>query len=291
MIIQDILKLKQKTLKQILVKELKRYGYQPIAPKGYVYAAGKIPVLLTAHMDTVHYQPVKVICSSPDNTVLMSPQGIGGDDRAGVYMILQLIKEKRCHVLFCEDEETGAYGAEAFATSNIKPKVNYIVGLDRRGRNDAVYYNCDNSDFTKFVSSFDFTTATGSFSDISVIAPKLGIAAVNISAGYFNEHTKHEYIDMTVVNINIKRIKSMVSARTPFYPYMAAKHNLDTWDYICKTYDKPIHSGTLYHYKYDNLYDDKPLIDDVACERAYYDGYTEGYTDGQAGKEPVVIDI
>ena len=55
---------------------------------------------------------------------MMSPQGIGGDDRAGVYMILRLIQDLHCHVLFCEAEETGGHGAKAFVQSGIVPKVN-----------------------------------------------------------------------------------------------------------------------------------------------------------------------
>jgi putative aminopeptidase FrvX len=68
----------------------------------------------------------------------MSPYGIGGDDRAGVYMIMQILKAARCHVLFCEDEETGGNGAREFTKSSIHPEIHYIVELDRRDTNDAV---------------------------------------------------------------------------------------------------------------------------------------------------------
>ena len=37
-----------------------------------------------------------------------------------------------------------------------------------------------------------FKTAWGSVSDISTIAPALGVAAVNLSSGYFDEHTTRE---------------------------------------------------------------------------------------------------
>ena len=94
--------------------------------------------------------------SSDDGRYLMSPQGIGGDDRCGVYMILQIINEVRCHVLFCEDEETGGNGARAFAGSGIQMDVNYIVEMDRRGNNDAVFYDCSNPEFTEFVCAFGF---------------------------------------------------------------------------------------------------------------------------------------
>lgn len=78
-------------------------------------------------MDTVHRQPVEQICYSADGAVTMSPQGIGGDDRCGVWMILQILRTAKCHVLFCEDEEVGCVGAKKFTRGSLRPQVNYIV--------------------------------------------------------------------------------------------------------------------------------------------------------------------
>ena len=182
--LESIVRLTQKELKQQVKLELEEMGYKPISKKGFLYAEGEHPVLLVAHLDTVHKTPVQSICYSTDGRVMMSPEGIGGDDRCGVYMILEIIKSARCHVLFCEDEEIGCQGARAFANSKIRPQVNYIVEMDRRGSNDAVFYRCANPDFTDFVCGFGFDHALGSFSDICAVAPRLGVAAVNISAGY-----------------------------------------------------------------------------------------------------------
>ena len=127
--------------------ELKSRGCPVTDKPGYLYAEGTIPVLLAAHMDTVHRQPVEQICYSADGAVAMSPQGIGGDDRCGVWMILQILCTAKCHVLFCEDEEVGCVGAKKFTRGSLRPQVNYIVELDRRGSNDAVFYRCDNPEF------------------------------------------------------------------------------------------------------------------------------------------------
>lgn len=158
------------------MEELAALGYEDIKNlQGFVYAAGNLPVLLVAHLDTVHQHQVETICYSRDGRIMMSPEGIGGDDRAGVYMILRIIRAHRCHVLFCEDEEIGGKGAREFANSRIRPDINYIVEMDRRGTNDAVFYNCDNPESTDFVCGFGFEEAHGSFSDISVIAPVLAL--------------------------------------------------------------------------------------------------------------------
>lgn len=215
----DILRMRQKELKHYLAGYLKRVDYNVVNRKGFLYAEGEVPVLLVAHLDTVHNEKPEIICRSADGRYMMSPQGIGGDDRCGVYMILQIINEARCHVLFCEDEEIGGQGAREFAKSDIKADVNFIVEMDRRGNNDAVFYGCNNPEFTEFVCSFGFCEAIGSFSDISVVAPHLETAAVNISAGYYNEHRLHEMIDTFAMQDNIERIIRMARIETKKYPY------------------------------------------------------------------------
>lgn len=228
--IECILRKSQKSLKQSLAEELAALGYVDVQSlQGFVYAAGELPVLLVAHLDTVHQCQVETICYSCDGQIMMSPEGIGGDDRAGVYMILQIIQEHRCHVLFCEDEEIGGKGAREFANSRTRPEINYIVEMDRRGANDAVFYSCDNPEFTDFVCGFGFEKALGSFSDISVIAPRLGIAAVNISAGYYNEHRRHESIDLAAVEHNIARVSEMIRTPTPPFEYIERCHYVSNW--------------------------------------------------------------
>ena len=121
---ETILRLPQMELKKRLKAELKSRGYHITDKPGYLYAGGTIPVLLVAHMDTVHRQPVEHICYSADGAVAMSPQGIGGDDRCGVWMILQILRTAKCHVLFCEDEEVGCVGAKKFTRGSLRPQVN-----------------------------------------------------------------------------------------------------------------------------------------------------------------------
>lgn len=221
--LKDIIQMRQSALKDYLENQLLDLGYEPVNHDGFLYAKGEIPALLVAHLDTVHREKADIICFSEDMRFVMSPQGIGGDDRCGVFMIMQIIRELKCHVLFCEDEETGGQGARKFTKSKYSPEVNFIVEMDRRGNNDAVFYGCNNPDFTEFVLSFGFEENIGTFSDISVIAPHLKTAAVNISAGYYNEHRQHEFIDMAAVENNIRRISQMVSTNTEHFKYTKGK--------------------------------------------------------------------
>lgn len=233
---EKIVRKNQKELKSYLDRELRRRGYRPVDQKGFLYAEGSVPVLLVAHMDTVHKVTAQNICWDNNFNVVMSPEGIGGDDRCGIYMILSIIKDLNCHVLFCEDEEVGGVGASHFVDSGIAPDVNYIIELDRRGHNDAVFYDCENPEFTEFICSYGFSEEYGSFSDISFVAPALGIAAVNISSGYYNAHSTHEYVKCDEMERNIEIITSMISeAHDTRYEYIEAQKHFRYNDW-CRYY-------------------------------------------------------
>ena len=178
----------------------------------FVYAPGKLPVLLVAHMDTVHkYSPT--ICKSEDGAIWMAPEGIGGDDRAGIWIILNALEKFDCHVLFTQGEEVGGIGASAFRKSGHYPKVNFLIQVDRRGFEDAVFYDCGNEDFISFVCDTTlYKESIGSFSDISILAPWLDRAAVNLSAGYYNEHTKYEYVDLRDMDDTLQAVCSLLES-------------------------------------------------------------------------------
>ena len=91
--LENIFRQTQRELKRSLKNELKSKGYKPTNKDGFLFCQGEYPVLLVAHLDTVHREPVKDICYNKDGNIIMSPQGIGGDDRAGVYMVLEIIKK------------------------------------------------------------------------------------------------------------------------------------------------------------------------------------------------------
>jgi hypothetical protein len=221
MLLEQIIKSSQEELKDFLALELQKSGYAPQCLPGFLYATGKIPVMLVAHLDKKLEERVRTINYSDDGNILTSPQGIGGDDRAGVYMILQIIKELPCYVLFCEDVEKHGVGAILFSDSGIMPDVNYIIELDRRGSDDAVYYECYNPYFVEFFSNFGFIETEGNFTDIAIVAPTLGIAAVNLSTGFYDEHQVYERIDLSVVNNNINRVKEIIKTKTERFDYLA----------------------------------------------------------------------
>lgn len=202
----------------------------------FILVRGVSPVLLVAHLDTVHDKAVETICASEDGNILMSPQGIGGDDRCGVYALASVYEAApiKPWLLFTCDEEIGGLGADKFCLAHERGKLpdeldalKFIVEIDRRGANDAVFYDCDNPAFSAYVTGNGFETAYGSFSDISYIAPELSTAAVNLSSGYYYPHTLHEYINRSELEHTIDRVAEMVHDATrsefPAFVYVPAQ--------------------------------------------------------------------
>lgn len=215
----NICKMTQPQLKTYVQNELLKTHPIVISDDGFVFAEGKFPVLLVAHLDTVHKEPPKKIIYTNDGDTISSPQGIGGDDRCGVYMIFEVLKKFNCSVLFCEDEEIGMVGAEKFINTKLAEQYisafNYIIEFDRKGKYDAVFYDCDNPEFEEFITKDFFSTRYGSFSDISTVAPFLGCAAVNLSCGYYQAHTTDEYVVFSEMETSIAEACEILAKTTP----------------------------------------------------------------------------
>ncbi len=225
-----ILKLEEEELKKELYNHLLNIGMSVVSRENFLYAPGKIPVLLVAHMDTVFDYPPKRLCYDKEKKIIFSTEGgIGADDRCGIYAILEILKKLRPYVLFTSGEEIGGIGADDAAFELEKPNVKYMIEIDRHGSNDCVFYNCGNEKFINYVESFGFETQDGIFSDISILGPEWDIAAVNLSSGYYHEHTEREYIKFLELQYNIERIKKMLKRAkwTRYYDFQSIYENME----------------------------------------------------------------
>lgn len=224
--------LSQTALKKTLSKYLHAKYKKVIETKDYLCAEGTIPVALVAHMDTVFNLPAKDVYYDRVKNVIWSPDGLGADDRAGVFSILQIIKRGlRPHIIFTTDEEKGALGASVLGKAECPFKeLNYIIQLDRRGSNDCVFYDCDNKAFTEYVEEFGFVEAIGSFSDISMICPAWKIAGVNLSVGYKDEHSISEVLHVGHMLDTIDKVVKMLSEKDiPKFEYIPLAGGYGNW--------------------------------------------------------------
>lgn len=218
----------QPYVKKLMGHFLRNYYTDVVETKQYIYATGDIPIALVAHMDTVFEKDLpgtREVFYDRKKGVMFCPQGGGFDDKAGVYAIIQIVKSGlRPHIILTTDEETGCIGGSALADKACPfPDLKYIIQLDRRHADDCVFYDCDNESFVKYVESFGFVEAFGSFTDISVLCPAWKIAGVNLSIGYENEHTKYEILYVYAMQNTIEKVKNMLRqdmALVPQFEYI-----------------------------------------------------------------------
>jgi len=183
----------------------------------YIYFKGSIPLLLQAHIDTVKI-PTTPIDLEITNKIITNKLGIlGTDDRAGVYALLEiykkLVREGKAlpSFLFTDGEESGGTGMEAFAIVNPDIYVNLIIAIDRQGVGEYVTYNHLPTEVRKYVESFGFRNERGVFSDCMILTEETQIPSVNVSAGYYHQHSSREKLHIDELYLTIYRILRMIN--------------------------------------------------------------------------------
>lgn len=148
-----------KILNELLIHKYKYDKNKIIYTKNFLIAEGEIPVALVAHLDTVFtYLPEEIYYDNKAK-VMWSPQGLGADDRAGVYSIIEILElGYRPHIIFTTEEESGCLGAQIMLSKipDSPFELKYIIQLDRQGENDSVFYDCNNPEFEQYINSFGF---------------------------------------------------------------------------------------------------------------------------------------
>ena len=193
-LMRKILTLRQDKLKKLLKNYLDKHYDNVVYTSSYIYAEGG------------------------------SPEGLGADDRAGIFSILYIILNTnlRPSIIFTTDEEAGGIGAKKLVSQIHKPisPIKFMIELDRRGSKDCVFYDGDNRDFVKYIEEFGFDEAYGSFSDISIISPQWKILGVNLSVGYYEEHSQQEHLKVGEMFKTIDKVKRILSSkRFPTFEY------------------------------------------------------------------------
>ena len=187
-----------------------------ISTPAYIVAVGDIPVGLVAHADTVFTTPPTSdsFFYDREKNVCWSFDGAGADDRAGIYSIIYLLKTTnlRPHIIITTGEEKGCVGAGKLVGTirDFPGDLDFLIQLDRRGQNDSVFYDLLNDDFEDFINKFGFHTEWGTFTDITVLAPAWGVAAVNLSIGYIGEHRETEHLYVGWMYDTIDKVKDIL---------------------------------------------------------------------------------
>ena len=201
--------------------------------KEYAYWNRKSPIIVQSHIDIVEGRGGKwdkterkmVTKDSPreilrSRNVITSKSGIlGGDDRAGIMAILQInaicktSKIPLPNILLTNGEESGGRGMKEFlkiVEREMFAEVRLILGLDRRGVGEYVYYIKPDDEVKHYIESFGFVKDLGSYSDSKDLSRAFDIPSVNLSVGYYDNHSSLETVHIDEVLLTAKRVCGML---------------------------------------------------------------------------------
>ena len=192
-------------------KEQAYYSEQGKFMFGYI-KVGESKTMFTTHLDTVeNYRSgvTKSIYLDPvTNHLFANNQVLGADDGAGVALLCHMITSQVAgHYFFFAGEEVGGIGSSYLAKNfeRLFPtlELDRAIAFDRKGTSDVVVEQfcgkCCSEVFALELCNklgTDYLPAIGSFTDTANFVDFIP-ECTNVSVGYYNEHSKDEYLDLT----------------------------------------------------------------------------------------------
>lgn len=221
--LKSILLFKTEDLKEYIKLSMESLGYNGIVTEDFLFFYnGNLDdtICYVAHIDTVDdfyeygaeeklFEILETVIGG--KTILFSSAifdsfnstVLGGDDRCGVFILLEAARELsnkgNIAFLFTDGEESGGIGAYEFLNyvemNNLVERFKCFIEFDRKGSSDYIAYNYYGGfkEFYKIFEDYGFIKRTGSFSDVSIL-DRIGAPTVNLSCGYYNQHTNREYV-------------------------------------------------------------------------------------------------
>jgi len=151
---------------------------------------------------------------------------LGGDDRAGLYIALELItymeetKDYKYDIGFFLDEEIGCLGSTNYLRHcSHNYDTTCYIGLDRRspnGNQEIALYGFDNSKLTEIFEEYGYTPDMGSVTDASNLADE-DTACINLSVGFDGEHTTKEVLYLSCMEETLNVLKEVNLGNTHYH--------------------------------------------------------------------------
>lgn len=169
--------------------------------EGFVYIPGtrENAVLLVAHADTVGEEDLAVELAE-DERIIRNRCGIlGADDRAGCAMLF-LLRNSGHGLLVTDGEEYGSIGSrflkEAFPDrfDEINRNYQFMIQIDRCGCADFKCYRAGTPEFRRYITEKTHFAEPDRLRSTDIVHLCRDICGVNLSCGYYCEHTAAEYL-------------------------------------------------------------------------------------------------
>lgn len=224
----------------------------------YAFVNNGHAITLVSHADTLTRSPNFQLITK-NNVIRAHNSILGADDRSGCYA-LEKLRHTGCNLLITTGEETGGIGARhaALDLELALTKCNLMIEFDRKNANEFVYYSHTlHGKIRGLFESYGYIESYGSYSDITEFSY---IPAVNVSCGYYDQHTKEERLHLDELEMSIKRINILIKTEK-----------------ITKRYLPKPERGLIYDSEYSYLYYGQPKRRD--SRRSTYGRRIDTYPD------------
>ncbi len=190
----------------------------------YVPAAREKSVLLVAHADTVGRDTIGIELIEDEHTIRNRHGILGADDRAGCAM-LWLLRDMGHGLLITDGEETGCIGSEFLKNENpelfdeINGRYQFMIQIDRCGGNEFKCYNAGTEEFRSYIEVTTSYSEPDRLRSTDIVHLCRDICGVNLSCGYYLEHTEAEYIVKEQWHHTLQLLRTWLSAEDiPAFP-------------------------------------------------------------------------
>jgi tripeptide aminopeptidase len=180
---------------------------------------------IVAHTDTVHdiHKFYKVFdddgCLFAFNAETGKQVGVGGDDKVGVWIALEMLKSfDRIKCAFFHSEEIGCVGSRNADMEWFK-NVGYCFQADRRGNTDfvnSISGKLFSKKFSKTIKPilkhYGYKETSGAITDVGQLAENgIGVCVANMSCGYYAPHSDEEVVEFEHANNCLNMIEMLVT--------------------------------------------------------------------------------
>lgn len=279
----------EKKMRRFIKKECLERGASCYTDNGNLYVtkgeADTYPCVV-AHMDQVqknHSKDFKVMVSDDIifgySAVSKSQQGLGADDKNGIWIALQCLE--RFDVMKCAffvGEEIGCVGS---GKADIKffNDVRFVIEPDRRNGGDlitSISGDICSDEFKAALPSkeFGYTETEGLMTDVEELCEKgVGVSCINFSCGYYHPHTDEECTSWRELCNAMKFAFAIIERCTDVYKHEYTYYSrYSRWDDYDWGWD---YGKYLKSYKSDDKKND--VDDDDKYLSYYYEAYNHDY--------------
>ena len=260
--------------------------------KGNVYltkgsekmTSGEYYPCVVSHMDTVHRSHLEYIINKErldiveDDGKLTARHpntdkqtGIGGDDKCGVYVCLEMFN--KFDVLkgaFFVEEEIGMRGSRE-ADDKFFENVGYAIQFDAPSDNwisevcsgVKLFDQEFKEEITQTLNESGYTNfSIDPFTDVNQLATKYDFNCLNLGCGYYRQHTDSEYVVIEEVSNSLKAGEKLITKlglekyiHNKIVPKQMINETYSSYDY---------NDMKIGDYSYDDLYGDEEELDEVS---------------------------